>query len=258
MSNKSVSDFVAATMDAVLKSEAHKSLFGTQYKFASDENDAKKCKGCGCSMDKCDCGDTALADDNNDDVPPAKPQPKPPQSEKEQAEHAFDAFKDQTQKLPASPFADKAKADDSYADDEESDESDADDSDSDGDSNAAFDVAIDSLLTASAALDSVGMEKSATFSLKLASLIVEAKKDKAEEKKKKDEKKAKDKEKKEKEKARLQAAKEKAKAKAAKDKAKADAQAAKDKAAAKKKKEEEKEEAAAAKKDKAKKDLKKK
>ena len=43
--SKSVSDFVAATMDAVLKSQEHQSLFGTQYKFASDdENDAKKRK----------------------------------------------------------------------------------------------------------------------------------------------------------------------------------------------------------------------
>jgi hypothetical protein len=31
-------------MDAVLTSESHKSLFGTQYKYASDENDAKGCK----------------------------------------------------------------------------------------------------------------------------------------------------------------------------------------------------------------------
>ena len=46
----------------------------------------------------------------------------------------------------------------------------------DMESAAAYDVAIDSLLTASAALDSVGLEKSAVISLKLASLIVEAKK----------------------------------------------------------------------------------
>src|SRR5271165_5546330 len=66
MSNKSVSDFVAASMDAVLKSEAHKALFGNQYKFASDENDAKKCPKCR-SSDSCSCGDSAMADTNNDE-----------------------------------------------------------------------------------------------------------------------------------------------------------------------------------------------
>src|SRR5574339_355107 len=70
MSNKSVSDFVAATMDAVLKSAEHKSLFGTQYKFASeDENDEKdKCSKCGkkhSGDDKCKCGDSMMADDKD-------------------------------------------------------------------------------------------------------------------------------------------------------------------------------------------------
>ena len=35
MKNQSVSDFVAATMDAVLNSKEHKSLFATQYKKAT-------------------------------------------------------------------------------------------------------------------------------------------------------------------------------------------------------------------------------
>ena len=41
--------------------------------------------------------------------------------------------------------------------------------------STALDVAIDSLLTASAALDSVGLESSSSLSLKLASFVVEAK-----------------------------------------------------------------------------------
>ena len=59
MKNQSVSDFVAATMDAVLNSKEHKSLFGTQYKFAQDLNDAKKKKD---DSDK----DSCMADDDND------------------------------------------------------------------------------------------------------------------------------------------------------------------------------------------------
>jgi len=52
-------------------------------------------------------------------------------------------------------------------------------------SEAAFSVAIDSLLTASAALDAVGMEKTSALSLKLASLVVEAKKKNTKDKKEK-------------------------------------------------------------------------
>jgi len=144
MSNKSVSDFVAAAMDAALKSQEYKSLFGTQYKFASDENDAKKhehkCEKCGKDMDSCMC-DSAMADDN--------------------------AAKDKDDEGDSSYAKDHSDGDSSDASDGSSDDS---------KHSAAFDVAIDSLLTASAALDSVGMEKSASFSLKLASLVVEAKK----------------------------------------------------------------------------------
>jgi hypothetical protein len=123
MNNKSVSDYVAATMDAVLKSEAHQTLFGTKY--ASDENEAKKCS---CGEDGCSCGDTQMASD-----------------ELEVKEESCEQ--------------DSSCADDLPEDD-----------------NSAYDVAIDGLLSASAALDSIGFEKSAIISLNLASLIVEAKK----------------------------------------------------------------------------------
>ena len=53
MNNKSVSDFVASTMNDVLNSAEHKSLFGTQYKFAQDLNEAKKCSKCNEKDCKC-------------------------------------------------------------------------------------------------------------------------------------------------------------------------------------------------------------
>ena len=59
MKNQSVSDFVAASMDAVLNSKEHKALFETQYKTA-----AKCCAKCGKS-DGCSCMDSSMADDND-------------------------------------------------------------------------------------------------------------------------------------------------------------------------------------------------
>lgn len=201
MNNKSVSDFVAAAMNAALQSEEHKSLFNTQYKFASaeDENDAKdKCSKCDKKHDECKCGDSMMADDND-----AK--------KKKDSEDSKDSK-------------------DSSAADDDKDSSAADDDEEL--SSAAFDVAIDSLLTASAALDSVGLARGSALSLKLASLVVEAKKKDS----------SKDKEKAAKEKAKEKAAKEKEKEKAAKEKEKAkrDSQAAKDKASKEKAKEKEK------------------
>lgn len=176
MKNKSVSDYVAAAMDATLKSEEHKSLFNSQYKYASAT--CEKCKS-----SECNC-DSSMAWDEND--------------------------------------ARKAKKEDS----EESSSSDSSsEDDSQIQSEAALDVAIDSLLTASGALDFAGLTNGATLSLKLASLVVEAKKKKQFnfDKKKSnssDSNSAKDK-----------AAKEKAAMKAKEDKAKADDKARKEKEA---------------------------
>lgn len=154
MNNKNVSDFVAATMNAVLNSSEHKSLFDSTYKTASDQNNAKeKCEKCSMSKDSCSCGDVLKADDNE-------------------------------------VSSSDSSSDSSCADDE--DVKDSSCSADDTMESAAFDVAIDSLLTASAALDSLGMEKSATVSLKLASLIVEAKKVDKKEKDSKKSKKEKD------------------------------------------------------------------
>ena len=128
MNNKSVSDFVAATMDAVLKSQEHNSLFNTTYKFASDENSTETMED---DEDSCSADDDVEEDDNDAET--------------------MDVSEEGTcdvDDLNAGLY----------------------------DVSANYDVAIDSLLTASAALDSVGLEKSSTVSLKLASLVLEAKK----------------------------------------------------------------------------------
>lgn len=183
----SVSDYVASAMDAALKSDEYKSMFRTSYKYASvDEVDSDDAKDKKCK----ECHEKSCV-------------------------------------------CDSAKADDVAS---ASDSLDVDSSDADFDlanvedegeelSSAAYDIAFDSLLTASAALDSIGgFEKSAEFSLRLAALVTEAKKKevdskakdkaaaeklKAKEKKEKDLQLAKDK--KEKEKLKLEKLKEKEK-----------------------------------------------
>lgn len=163
MNNKSVSDFVAATMNAVLESDDHKSLFGSTYKTASETLPGglvkDPCPKCGQQKVAGSClkCDGAKADDN--------------------------AAKDMEDESCADDSDDENSADDS------DDESDADDSDEcsadDEKVSSALDIAIDGLLTASAALDSVGFEKSSTLSLKIASFVVEAKKKEKEKKSKK-------------------------------------------------------------------------
>lgn len=253
MKNKSVSDFVAASMDAVLKSKEHKSLFGTQYKFASSE----ECKEHG-KVDDCDA-DTAfeVPDHKGNFTPvnnPAKDLFKGYNSSVAPSSSTPDwSAPSSATPRPTGPSAkdyakvDHAKADDTlemptveygnnggykfYRDDE----------DEEGEeshpgvhpeaepemTSTAFDIAIDSLLTASAALDSVGMPKSSSLSLKLASLVVEAKKKDVKDKKDPEAAKAA----KAKEKAKLQAEKEKAKEKADKEKAKLEAAKKKEKEA---------------------------
>ena len=224
MKNQSVSDFVAATMDAVLNSKEHKSLFGTQYKFAQDLNAAKKKKdedkdSCmaddddndarkkkdedkdSCMADddndarrgkKKDSDDESSADDDNDarkkkdDDNDAKKKKMPPWLKKDDSDADDNDDKDASQpvvsnegakvefKQPAQISAKPAKADDHSADMEPS---------------MAFDVAIDSLLTASAALDALHLGRGSALTLKIASLVVEAKKkDKDSKKSKKDSK----------------------------------------------------------------------
>lgn len=129
MKKNSLSNYIANTMDTILNSDEHKSLFNKNYKKASDENMAKKCVDC--EKETCCCGDGMMTDDN--DARKAK-----------KVEKSVEEVKEEK---------DMKKAN-------------------------AFNTAIDSLLVASAALDEIGLEKSSALSLKLASMIVEAKKKK--------------------------------------------------------------------------------
>lgn len=181
MRNQNISDFVAATMDAVLKSQEHRSLFATQYKSAEDVNDAKhkeddkdscmaddndakeKCHTCHKPMSKCEC-DSSKASDQND----AKH--KKDSKDSKDSSSADDNDVDSTTANPYPKQYDASSADDS----------------SEEKVSSAYDVAIDSFLTASAALDSVGLGRGSAISLKLASLVINAKKKEKESKKSKD------------------------------------------------------------------------
>ena len=229
--SQSISDFVASTMDATLKSEAHNTLFGTRYKTASDELLASD------HEDKESC-DSSMADDNDAKKKKAKEEEEESSSSDSDSSSADDfGFGDDTfkEKFPEAyeylqsqkkPSVDQFDLEERFPQ-----------TASLLDETLAFDVAIDSLLTASAALDNIGMEKTASLSLKLASLVVEAKKKDAGKDKDK-EKAAKEKAAKEKEKAKEKAAKDSqsAKDKAAKDKEKEKAAKEKEKAAKEKEK----------------------
>lgn len=294
MKNNSIADFVAASMDAALKSEEYKTLFGTQYKYASecekchkmhgdkdscmaddnaakkhkdskesgdsshaDDNDAKKskdssssssssskkdsssaddndarggkkCKECGKPMGLCKC-DKSSADDNaGDGKDPSTGATVsgggskvefPMDSIKAKPAHAADSHSANTlDSTTANPYPGKQYDADEYRN---GDVLKADDSDDDKVSSA-YDVAIDSLLTASAALDHVNLGRGSAISLKLASLVVEAKK------KEKDSKKSKD-SKKDSKKSDSNSAKDKKHSKDSKDSKKSDSHSAKDK-----------------------------
>lgn len=144
---------MAAEMLVRLASAENVSLFRKDFVVAQDVNDAKKK-----DLDE-DCSDV----DDND----AK------------KKHS-DADSDE----------DCSDADDADDNDARKHDSDEDDSDAD-DMSLALDTAVASLLSASAALDAVGFEKSASLSLKLASFVLEAKKKSdAKKKSKKDSKKS--------------------------------------------------------------------
>lgn len=164
MKNKSISDFVAASMDSVLNSDQHKALFKSQYKFASsssssssssDVHHADMCEKCSASKESCKCGksDSSLAWDSDD------------------------------KHMAKDKACDKCGAMDQdecycYADDHmDSHSAKSNALSASSNKTAALDIAIDSLLTASAALDAVGIDDASTVSLKLASLIVQAKKE---------------------------------------------------------------------------------
>ena len=256
MKNQSVSDFVAATMDAVLNSKEHKDLFATQYKKAKDSMCAKHGKMDSCAADDQEAKSKKSSSDSSDADDQDAKKKKDSSSDSSSASDMNDARKkkDSSDESSADDDNDARKAkkssdedDSSYADDQDakkkkessSDSSDADDQgdfdtskgagqhrgyerDDRGEydgagankadthsantlassqknpyppsfdgppkvASAAYDVAIDSLLTASAALDSVGLDRGSALTLKIASLVVEAKK---KDKKSKDSKKS--------------------------------------------------------------------
>lgn len=180
MPKNSISDLVASDMHSILNSEEHASLFKKAYvqkeaaapaaspaapakaapvpaKAApvakapssmpskADDNDADKgCPKCNRSKDNCYCGDTMMADDN-----------------------------DVSMKEKTCMDCNMAKAECKCEHNKVSDED-----ESWAKESKACDVAVENLLTASAALDYVGLVKGSELALKLAALVAEAKKGK--------------------------------------------------------------------------------
>jgi hypothetical protein len=227
--NNWIADFVANSMDAALKSDEYKTLFGTQYKTAgekcakchkdhedcmcdssmADDQDAKKSKDSkdsskaddnaakkkdskdSSSADdqdakkKKDSKDSSMADDDdNDGNDPATGATVSNQGAK--IEFPADSIKGPKASKPAhASDSNSANSLDSSFKNPYPSQYDADEyrnadvlraDDSEERVSSAYNVAIDSLLVASAALDSVGLGQGSAISLKLASLVVEAKK----------------------------------------------------------------------------------
>jgi hypothetical protein len=176
MTNKNISDFVAASMNAVLNSEQHKSLFNTQYKFASDENDARAkkdmCKECHKAQKECKCKSDSHSAWDSDDQLHVKDSHCAMCGQDEDNCYCWSADDSAMSSDSSSGHhSHMSSSDSSHAHDS------AMSSDSHMSTSAALDVAIKGLLTASAALDAVGIDDGSAVSLKLASLIVEAKKE---------------------------------------------------------------------------------
>jgi hypothetical protein len=166
---KNVSDSIAAQMSATLNSNEHQSLFGIK----TAQADTLRCKYCG--------QPAVLGACNKDGCPgnPNKPNKADDANYANDSPTACEKCKSLGKKECVAECPNKAtlKADDNNAKD--SSESTSDSSDcmpADDSVVTAFDVAIDSLLTASAALDAVGLGRGSAMSLKMASLVVEAKK----------------------------------------------------------------------------------
>jgi hypothetical protein len=164
-----IGDLVASSMNQVLNSKEHASLFKKAYKhegescsscmksmdqcscgYADDNNVSHKmCSSCGEDSDKCMCGDSMMADDAND------------------ARGVCAGCK----KKPCTCH----KADDNDVSHEDHDMSWADEEHK---MATAVDSAMQDLLTASAALDYAGLSKASELTLKIATLVSEAKKGK--------------------------------------------------------------------------------
>lgn len=154
MSNKSISDFVASKMNEVLNSDYHQSLFSSKYKTASKheehETDTHK-------------PDSSDAWDKND----ARKKSKKCEECKEDLSKCYCDSAMAKDKCPECHSAmDKCYCDSAMAKDELDKLH----------SSAAFDVAIDSLVTASEALEVLGSDIGSATVLKIATAVAKAKK----------------------------------------------------------------------------------
>lgn len=174
MPKNNISEIVANGMFEVLNSESHAQLFKKAYvqkeaaapaaaapaaapkapvapaskPMKADDNDVKssgKCEKCDRDSQNCYCSDSAMADDND--------------ARKAKKEECMDC----------GMAKDACKCEHSKADDA---------NDAWSKESKAFNVAMENLLTASAALDYAGLVKGSELALKLAALVSEAKKGK--------------------------------------------------------------------------------
>lgn len=201
MKNKSISNLVAASMNETLNSDEMNSLFHTNYKKAEHKHEDE---GDSCAADDCNSVDDPAVAKVRDALKelnrplsdaekkslglPAGAAPAPSVNNadaplKPLTPQELD-FNKGMRPVPGPVSTEVHKADDedmSYADDE-------DDAEDEKEAEAAYNVAIEGLLKASAALDHIGFEKGASVSLSLASLVTAAKKkdkkEKADKKKK--------------------------------------------------------------------------
>ena len=167
----SISDLVANTMNNILNSEEHNSLFKKAYdtkshcskcghasdmcscnyaddNFMSDKkhfHTGETCKDCGKSSDMCSCGDGGMmADDDSSWVMDA--------SDSSHGDHHDASDGGHHNSSSHHDASDSSKM------------------------ATAFNSALKDLITASAALDYVGLDKASELTLKIASLVSEAKK----------------------------------------------------------------------------------
>lgn len=142
---KSISDLVANDMQKILNSEEHARLFKKPYVKTA----AETCPSCNEIKDQCHCGDSMMVDD----VVMA-----------DDSEHDTEHDTE-----PSSVSVTVDFEGHSHAEDTEEDTS---------KTATAINSALKDLLTASAALDYAGLEKASELTLKIATLVSEAKKGK--------------------------------------------------------------------------------
>jgi hypothetical protein len=225
---KGYGDLVASSMERIMKSAEHKSLFkkadfGAEVSSSKDSEKSHECPMCGEGEKLSDEQFAMNKSSLQDGSMPSE---------------FCEVCKEDSKDGLSGDFEVSSEDQEFFAKDKEEKEETMSD---DKMKSEAMDEAIKSLIQASASLEAIGFEKTSGLALQLAGFVVEAKKT---DKEKEAEKKAKEKAKAEKMKAKEKADKEKAKAKAEKEKEKAkkekEEMAAKSKKMKQKKEEEEK------------------